>query len=86
MRIRRGTDINDALHAKGYDYDTDHKGQNTYEFREDRGGTGKIDWHDDDTFSEPMSAFMTGVLRVFGIITGLTLIVAALWGWYQLTM
>ena len=81
MRIKRGTDINDALEADGKTWETNPRnGQNTYEFREDRGGTGKIDWHDDDTFSEPMSAFMTGVLRTFGIIAVfITLFVAAFW-------
>ena len=62
--VKSADDVERALRNKGLTWDS-RDGHNSHELKD---GSGRIMWDDNQTFSEPMQHYMTGVLKVFGIL------------------
>ena len=62
--VKSADDVERALRDKGLTW-TNRNGHNSHELKD---GSGRIMWDDNQTFSEPMQHYMTGVLKVFGIL------------------
>ena len=74
-RIKCSDDVEQALQAAHLEWESKN-GQNSHELKD---GTGRIMWQDGQEFSEPMSSYMTGVLKTFGIIAFIAMVVFATW-------
>ena len=55
------------------------KGNGNREVHLNEVGAGKINYNVDQTFSEPMSHFLSGVLRVFGLLIFIGLLAGVFW-------